>query len=111
MLSATRQTWLRDPATGLYLLDVFREPHDGDVWICRRDETIRLPYAEIIRHTSDRIPYLSPEFVLLFKAKHVRPKDQADFDGVRPLLTRRQRRTLSRLICQVHPGHAWLAAL
>ncbi|MET8122445.1 hypothetical protein [Micromonospora sp. NPDC005189] len=111
MLIATRQTWLRDPATGRYLLDVFREPHDGDMWICRRDETIRLPYAEIIRHTVDRIPYLIPELVLLFKAKHVRPKDQADFDGVLPLLTRTQRETLSRLLTRIHPGHTWLAAL
>ena len=38
------QTWLRDPATGNYLLDVFREPQpDGDTWICRRDERIRFP--------------------------------------------------------------------
>jgi Aminoglycoside-2''-adenylyltransferase len=111
VLSATRQTWLRDPATGRYLLDVFREPHDGDVWICRRDQTIRQPYAEIIRHTPDRIPYLVPELVLLFKAKHVRPKGQADFDGTLPLLTPTQRQMLSRLLAQVHPGHAWLAAL
>ena len=77
MLAATHQTWLRDPATGNYLLDVFREPHDGDTWICRRDETIRLPYRDIIHHTQDGIPYLAPELVLLFKAKHARPKDQA----------------------------------
>ncbi|MEV1109139.1 hypothetical protein AB0I95_10845 [Micromonospora sp. NPDC049751] len=111
VLNATRQTWLREPATGRYLLDVFREPHDGETWICRRDETIRLLYADIIRHTPDRIPYLSPELVLLFKAKHVRPKDQADFDGVLPLLARAQRETLSKLLMQVHPGHVWLAAL
>lgn len=111
VLSATWQTWLREPATGRYLLDVFREPHDGDVWICRRDETIRLPYTDIIRHTPDRIPYLTPELVLLFKAKHVRGQDQADFDGVLPLLTHLQRLTLARLLTRVHPGHAWLAAL
>jgi hypothetical protein len=111
ILSATHQTWLRDPATGRYLLDVFREPHDGDMWICRRDETVRLPYAEIIRHTPDRIPYLVPEIVLLFKAKHMRPKDQADFDATLPLLTPTQRKTLSRLLAQVHPGHTWLATL
>ncbi|GIE86061.1 nucleotidyltransferase domain-containing protein [Actinoplanes regularis] len=111
VLSATWQTWLREPATGHYLLDVFREPHDGTVWICRRDQNIRMPYAEIIRYTPDRIPYLSPELVLLFKAKQVRPKDQADFDGALPLLTRTQRETLSRLLTQVHPGHAWLASL
>jgi hypothetical protein len=63
VLAATHQTWLRDPATGNYLLDVFREPH-GDTWICGRDETIRLPYSEIIHHTDDGIPYLAPELVL-----------------------------------------------
>ena len=111
VLAATHQTWLRDPATGDYLVDVFREPHDGDTWICRRDDTIRLPYAEIIRHTPDGIPYLAPELVLLFKAKHVRAKDQADFDSVLPRLNTARRRWLSELIIQVHPGHRWLASL
>jgi hypothetical protein len=110
-LAATHQTWLRDPATGNYLLDVFREPHDGDTWICRRDETIRLPYADIIRHTPDGIPYLAPELVLLFKAKHARPKDQADFDGTVPHLTPAQRGTLAELLARVHPEHHWLADL
>ncbi|GIJ09962.1 hypothetical protein Van01_31760 [Micromonospora andamanensis] len=58
-----------------------------------------------------RDPYLIPELVLLFKAKHVRPKDQSDFDGTLPLLTGVQRETLTRLLRQVHPGHAWLTAL
>ncbi|GAB3838070.1 hypothetical protein GCM10029963_03740 [Micromonospora andamanensis] len=111
VLSATHQTWLREPATGCYLLDVMREPHDGEMWICRRDATIRRPYPEIIRHNPDGIPYLIPELVLLFKAKHVRPKDQSDFDGTLPLLTGVQRETLTRLLRQVHPGHAWLTAL
>jgi hypothetical protein len=26
---------------GVYRLDIFREPHDDDIWICRRDEAIR----------------------------------------------------------------------
>ncbi|MBB3098015.1 hypothetical protein FHR83_005700 [Actinoplanes campanulatus] len=110
-LNATHQTWLRDPATGDYLVDVFREPHDGPTWICRRDETIRLPYADIIEHTPDRIPYLRPELVLLFKAEHHRPKDQTDFDGTLPLLSPARRATLTRLLNRVHPGHTWLASL
>jgi hypothetical protein len=109
-LNTGHQTWLREPETGRYLLDVFREPHDGDTWICRRDETIRLPYADIVLHTPDGIPYLTPELVLLFKAKHRRPKDQRDFDGVRPLLTGPQRDRLRALLTQVHPGHPWLTA-
>lgn len=110
-LAAVHQTWLRDPATGNYLLDVFREPHDGDTWICRRDARIRLPYSEIVHHTGDGIPYLAPELVLLFKAKHARPKDRRDFDATVPHLTRAQRTTLAELLARVHPGHAWLADL
>ncbi|MGW7587297.1 nucleotidyltransferase domain-containing protein [Kitasatospora sp. NPDC054768] len=111
VLAAVHQTWLRDPVTGNYLLDVFREPHDGDTWICRRDEMIRLPYRDIILHTRDGIPYLAPELVLLFKAKHVRRKDQSDFDATVPHLTPAQRGTLTELLARVHPGHPWIAAL
>ncbi|WP_378515025.1 hypothetical protein [Nonomuraea dietziae] len=68
-----------------------REPHEGGTWICRRDEGLRLPYDAIIERTADGIPYLVPEVVLLFKAKASRPKDQADFDGVLPLLGRARR--------------------
>ena len=111
VLSATHQTWLRDPVTGNYLLDVFREPHDGQTWICRHDETIRLAYGEIIRYTPDGIPYLAPELVLLFKAKHARPKDQADFDETIPHMTPAQRQTLAELLARAHPGHRWQANL
>jgi hypothetical protein len=111
VLAAVHQTWLRDPATGNYLLDVFREPHDGDTWICRRDETIRFPYRDIIHHTHDGIPYLAPELVLLFKAKHARPKDQADFDATVPLMTPAQCQTLAGLLARAHPAHPWLADL
>lgn len=111
VLAAVHQTWLRDPATGNYLLDVFREPHDGDTWICRRDERVRLPYNDIVHHTQDGIPYLAPELVLLFKAKHVRRKDQADFDATVPHMTSAQRETLAELLARVHPGHTWIAGL
>ena len=110
-LAATHQTWLRDRRTNRYRLDVFREPHDGPTWICRRDPTIRLPYQDIIRHDPEGIPYLVPELVLLFKAKAVRPKDQADFEGVVTMMEREQRESLRDLLTRVHPGHDWLAVL
>ncbi|WP_314220738.1 nucleotidyltransferase domain-containing protein [Streptomyces zaehneri] len=110
-LAATYQTWLRDPVSGQFLFDVFREPHEGATWVCRRDESLRLPYDAIIERTADGIPYLVPELVLLFKAKAIRPKDQADFDGVLPLLGRARRDRLSEWLDRVHPGHPWLAEL
>ncbi|MFJ3306647.1 nucleotidyltransferase domain-containing protein [Streptomyces sp. NPDC086549] len=110
-LAATHQTWLRDPASGRFLFDVFREPHEGGTWICRRDESLRLPYDAIIERTADGIPYLVPELVLLFKAKAARPKDRTDFEGVLPLLGRARRDVLSGWLERVHPGHPWLAEL
>jgi len=109
--AATYQTWLRDPRSGDYLLDVFREPHDGEAWICRHDDTIRLPYSEIIQRTSDGIPYLAPELVLLFKAKHVRPKDQSDFDETIPYLSRTQLTALAGFLARPYPRHHWLDRL
>ncbi len=104
-------TWLREPATGYYRLDVFREPHRGDRWICRRDASITVPYDELILRTHDGIPYLIPEAVLLFKAKAPRPKDQADFQRVLPVMDRTRRSRLHGWLSRVHPGHAWLDSL
>jgi hypothetical protein len=80
------QTWLREPATGTYRLDVFREPQRGGRWVCRRDRSITLSHSELIRYTGDGIPYVIPEVALLFKAKHLRDKDEADFTRALPAL-------------------------
>ncbi|MFX0576311.1 hypothetical protein [Nocardia nepalensis] len=102
------QTWLREPATGRYRLDVFRERHVGDRWVCRRDPSITLPYEELILRTGDGIPYSIPEVALLFKAKARRDKDEADFRRVLPAMDRSQRSRLSEWLSRVHPGHPWL---
>jgi len=95
----------------VYRLDVFREPHRQGRWVCRRDGTIVLPYDQIIRYDMRGIPYLAPQFVLLFKAKATRPKDQADFEGVLPLLARDERTWLAAALRRIHPGHEWLDRL
>lgn len=110
-MEAHFQTWVRDAATGIYHLDVFRDPHEGDTWICRRDHSIRMPFDDLVRHTPGGIPYMSPEVVLLFKAKHDRDKDRADLQGVLPLLDPSQVSWLRLNLEQVHPGHTWCDAL
>ena len=104
----SHQTWGLDRGTGRWRIDVFREPSDGDTWICRRDEQIRLPYDEVIEGTSDGIPYARPELTLLFKAKHARPKDDADLAAVLTVLEPSRRNYLAELLELVHPGHRWL---
>ena len=103
----THQTWGRDPATGDYVVDVFREPHDGDVWICRRDRSIRMPYAELFQRNAEGLPYVIPEVVLLFKAKLARAKDEQDLEGVLPLLSASSKAWLRDAMERVHPGHPW----
>ena len=106
-LAWRHQTWARD-GDGPFLFDVFREPHDGDTWICRRDPSIRLPYRDVVRTTADGVPYEAPEVVLLFKAKHTRPKDEADLATVLPLLDDAARDWLRSALELVHPGHPWV---
>jgi hypothetical protein len=111
LMETSHQTWGLDRAATLWRVDIFREPFDGDHWLARRDETIRLPYDELIEHTADGIPYERPEVALLFKAKHSRPKDEADLAAVLPRLSRERRELLRGWIEQVHPGHFWLPDL
>jgi hypothetical protein len=102
------QTWGLDRRFDRWRLDVFREPWDGDTWVCRRDPSLRRPVADVIEHTADGIPYLAPEIVLLFKAKHVRDRDEVDLARTLPLLEPHRRRWLAAALRTVHPGHAWI---
>jgi len=111
LMTTIHQTWGLDRAARVWRVDVFREPFDEDGWVARRDESIRLPYDEVIEHTPDGIPYERPEIVLLFKAKHARAKDEADLAAVLPHLTVERRRLLAGWIERVHPGHFWLPDL
>jgi hypothetical protein len=111
LLDTHHQTWGLDRAANRWRVDLFREPSDGDTWICRRDPRIRLPYSEVIEHTNGGIPYVRPEIVLLFKAKHARPKDEGDLAAVLPRLDASRRRLLAGWLEQVHPVHFWIADL
>jgi hypothetical protein len=112
LLTTSHQTWVLERAAGAWRFDVFREPADGDTWICRRNERIRMPYDRLIERTADGIPYARPEVVLLFKAKHAdRAKDERDFAAVAPLLEPERRRWLAETLELAHPGHRWLAEL
>ena len=103
------QTWGWDPSAECWRLDAFREPWEGDMWVCRRDPVIRRPVADAIEQTEAGIPYLAPEIVLLFKAKHAeRDRDKADLARTLPLLEPERRRWLADGLRIVHPGHEWI---
>jgi len=108
----THQTWVREPDTGFWRFDVFREPSDGDTWICRREPALRLLYEHLIERTDDGIPYGRPEVILLMKAKHAQlEKNERDLEAVLPRLDAERRTWLRDAVALVHPGHAWLDVL
>ncbi len=101
------QTWGWDAERSAYVLDVFRDPGGSGEWVCRRAPGIRRPLDEVVRRDRQGIPYLAPEAVMLFKAKHCRDKDERDWGVVRPRLDARQRAWLLDALDLVHPGHRW----
>ena len=110
----SHQTWVC--REGRWRLDVMQEPCDrgpvGAVWVCRRDERLRVPYAEVIGVGQDGIPHLRPELVLLFKARALRDKDADDFRRTAPALAADVREQLAHWIARVHgPAHPWVDAL
>ena len=110
-LAAHRQTWVRDPETSAWRLDLFREPWESDTWVFRRDPRVRLPLERVIARTPGGIPYARPEIVLLFKAKAPSAKDEADRAVALPHLDEPSRAWLAEALRLVHPGHDWLAEL
>ncbi len=110
-LAAHRQTWVREGAGAPWRLDVIREHWENDIWIYRREPSIRLTADDLIARTSDGIPYARPEVVLLFKAKAVREKDEADLAAVLPALEPDRRAWLRAALELAHPGHRWLERL
>jgi hypothetical protein len=116
-LRLSHQTWVCQ--AGRWRLDVMREPHvpsdtgaEGDLWVCRRDQTLRLPYTEVVHRSAEGVPFLRPELVLLFKAKARRAKDVADFNRAVPRLSGTERRLLADLVVRVHgQEHPWVAEL
>ena len=105
------QVWLYDRAAGFWRVDLMIEPGTPETWIYKRDPSIRRPRAETILRDDRGIPHLAPAAALLFKAKHRRPKDEADFAMAAPLLPELERRWLKSCLERLHPGHGWIAAL
>jgi hypothetical protein len=86
------------------------ESNDGE-WIFRRNPEIRMPISRMGFRPLWGLPYLAPEIVLLFKAKHLETRDRIDFDSAQPALSAEARRWLRDALEKTHPGHEWLNSL
>jgi len=108
LLPGCRQLWVRRDGASPWLVDLAMTPHDGDIWISPRDESIRVPSDEAVFMAADAIRYLRPEIVLAFKARAPRKQDEVDLDAVLPLLDERPRAALRSAVERIDPAHPWL---
>jgi len=83
----------------------------GDEWLYRRNPTVRHPLLSLGFHSPSGIPYLAPEIVLLFKSKHMRSHDRADFETALPMLAADARKWLRDALEKTSPGHEWAMKL
>jgi hypothetical protein len=101
------QVWLSEG--GRWRMDTFLEERpDGD-WVCHWLPSVRVPLAQAVTRSPAGVAYLRPEYVLLGKAKHCRPKDEADRALVLPTLDDAARARLIDGLRQAGPDHPWLS--
>lgn len=106
LLPGSNQFWLRRDSESLWEFDVLLN-NGNQEWVCKRNPDVTLPWQEALWEVNG-IWFLRPEVQLLMKAKHVRAKDQEDFDAAVPLLEPTKRTWLKNAVAIVHPNHAWL---
>lgn len=107
---ATYQCWVLDSGSDKWRLDIMLEPGDPGIWVFRRDARVQRPRSMMISSRGG-IRYLRPEGVLLYKAKALRDKDQADFDRCLQHLGLDAREWLADALAVVHPHHQWIPRL
>lgn len=116
----TEGEWLEPPTHELHgqqaegalsALEVLLNEASADIWHFRRNPAITRPLGYLGQRSPQNIPFLSPEIVLLYKAKLPRPEDTLDFGAVLPLLEEESRCWLIQALAICHPGHPWLAQL
>ena len=74
--------WCGPTPTSSWAFELLLNRADGDEWLFKRNEAIRVPVDQLGLATPEGVPFLKPEVVLLFKAKAMRARDRADFDQV-----------------------------
>jgi hypothetical protein len=104
------QLWVRRNAQSPWMLDLLLQPTEGDDWVYKKDARIRVPMDQAVL-TSDGVPYLAPQIVLLHKAHLCRPKDEADLDATLPFLSGSARTWLRDAVALAQPASPWNARL
>lgn len=110
-----------EPVNEIGSIDILLSEKKGKQWWYHRDARITHSIKTVGMNLDLGIPFLSPEIVLLFKARHLyvdepnyilhRQADENDFQAVRRLLNVKRRTWLEKAIGLLYPNHPWLKYL
>jgi len=106
-------------ATEGWHLDVQFNQRRGDEWVLSTEPLVTLPVDLCARPSALQAPTVVPHVVVFYKATayvgtkhHLRPRDEADFLALLPLLTDGHRAWLREAVSRVYEGeHPWLTQL
>ena len=103
--------WGRPKDTASWKLELMLDEGADGLWIYRRNPEIQRPFVTAIKRAPDGLRYLAPEIQLLYKARHCRSLDHADFNLVTPRLEPQALAWLRDALSRTDPGHTWLQAI
>ena len=83
----------------------------GDEWLVNRQPRIAIPVERFALRSPWGLPTMSPEVLLWYKARDLRPHDELDFVALRGRLTASERAWLRHALSVADPAHPWLAHL
>jgi hypothetical protein len=92
-------------------LEILLNESSGDKWRFRRNLSVTRPLSMLGIRSENGIPFLSPEIILLYKAKNPDPRDEADFKNMLKMLEQEPCNWLKQAIEVCHPEHPWLKLL
>ena len=75
-------------------IEILLNERDDSGWVYRRDREVKREESKVIQFTDNRIPYLCPEIVLLYKTKEMRDKDMDDVSNAIVKMTESQKKWL-----------------
>ncbi len=105
------QLWVRKHSGAPWVIDLPLTPDRDGLWTNKYLPDHVGPLDEVTWVADDRIRYLNPEIVLLFKARLRRTKDERDLARAWPMLARNNQRWLREMIRGLDATHPWLERL
>lgn len=105
------QLWLRANASSPWIVDIPLTPDAGGLWTNKFVPQHVAPIEEVTWTAADGLRYLSPEIVLVYKARLGRAKDEPDFEATLPVLDAPRREWMRATLTSLVPDHRWLDRL